>query len=114
MPASNKQMIKKLQNAINRKGYPILYNTIQFYSRTEDRPITMYQIKTVKFNEETGKNKHIEIFKSTSQIQIVLCLRDIWFLLNNEELPTDNEMWNKQRANIEVLTKGLESVFNGI
>lgn len=111
MPASNKQMIKKLQAAINNKGLPILYNTIQFYSRTEDRPITMYQIKIVKFNEETGKNKHIEIFKSTSQIQIVLLLRDIWFLINNQELPTDNEMWNKQRANIEILTKGLSSIY---
>ena len=113
MPASNKQMIKKLQAAINNKGFPILYNTIQFYSRTEDRPITMYQIKTVRFNEETGKNKHIEIFKSTSQIQIVLLLRDIWFLINNQELPTDNEMWNKQRENIEILTKGMEVIYDG-
>lgn len=113
MPASNKQMIRKLQVAINNKGFPILYNTIQFYSRTEDRPITMYQIKTVKFNEETGKNKHIEIFKSTSQIQIVLLLRDIWFLINNQELPTDNEMWNKQRENIEILTKGMEVIYDG-
>lgn len=112
MPASNKQMIRRLQVAINNKGFPILYNTIQFYSRTEDRPITMYQVKTAKFNEETGKNKYTKIFESTSQIQIVLLLRDIWFLMNNQELPTDNEMWNNIRQNIEILTKGLSSIYD--
>lgn len=112
MPASNKQMIRKLQVAINNRGFPILYNTIQFYSRTEDRPITMYQVKTVRFNEETGKNKYTKIFESTSQIQIVLLLRDIWFLINNQELPTDSEMWNNIRQNIELLTKGLSSIYD--
>lgn len=112
MPASNKQMIKKLQAAINNKGLPILYNTIQFYSRTEDRPITMYQVKAVRFNEKTGKNKYTKIFESTSQIQIVLLLRDIWFLINNQELPIDNKMWNNIRQNIEILTKGLSSIYD--
>ena len=110
MPNSNKIMIKKLQAAINNKGYKILYNTSQFYSNQQDRPVTMYSIKTVKYNEETDRNRSIEIYKSTSQIQIVLCLRDIWYLINNQELPTDNEMWNNIRATIEIFSKGFEGV----
>ena len=35
------------------------------------------------------------MFKSTSQIQIVLFLRDLWYTVNGKELPQDNEAWNK-------------------
>lgn len=86
--------IHKLQNAINQKGYKILYNTTQFYSNKQDRPITMYLVKQAVFDDETGKHKNVELFKSTSQIQIVLFLRDFWFEINGWEIPTDNEQWN--------------------
>ena len=105
--ASNSVNIHKLQNAINRKGYKILYSTSQFYSDKQNRPVTMYHIKQAIYDEEKGKNKSIELYKSTSQIQIVLFLRDFWFDINGWPLPTDNEMWNalrnKDNAQLEKL-----------
>ena len=99
MANSNSVMIHKLQSAINGKGYKILYSTSQFYSEQQDRPVTQYIIKQVVEDKElTGTNNkrrsYIELFKSCSQIQIVLFLRDFWYEINGWEVPTDNEMWN--------------------
>lgn len=106
MPNSNITMIKKLQKALNRKGHRLLYNTSQFYSDKQDRPITMYYIKKAVLDEETGKNNYTELFKSTSMIQVVLFMRDLWYLANNIELPVDNEEWNKIRDTLEVFNNG--------
>lgn len=91
--ASNSVMIHRLQQAINGKGGKILYSTSQFYSDKQDRPVTIYQVKQAVYDEEAQKNKCVELYKSTSQIQIVLFLRDFWFQLNGWEIPTDNPMW---------------------
>ena len=97
MANSNSTMIHKLQKALNLQGQKILYNTSQFYSDKQERPITFYHIKRAVYNEQTGKNKNEEIFKTTSQIQVVLFLRDYLFLVEGKELPTDNETWNEIR-----------------
>lgn len=96
--ASNSTTIRKLQTAINSKGGQVLYNSSQFYSVQQHRPVTVYHVKQAVYNEYTGKNANVELFKSTSQIQILLFLRDMWYELNGWELPTDNEMWNELRA----------------
>lgn len=93
--ASNITMIKKLQRAINNRGERILYMTSQFYSDDEDRPITLYSIKKAVLDEKKGRNVNVELFKSTSQIQIVLFLRDYWYQLNGLEVPRDNEKWEE-------------------
>lgn len=90
-------MIHKLQSAINGKGDKLLYNTAQFFSEEQQRPITMYYIKKAVWDDQKHRNINVELFKSTSQIQIVLFLRDYWFQLNGWDLPTDNESWNKMR-----------------
>lgn len=95
--ASNSVNIHKLQTALNGKGYNILYSTSQFYSVKQDRPITTYQIRQAIVDEETKKSKSVELFKSTSQLQILLFLRDLWYEVNGWEVPTDNEMWNKAK-----------------
>lgn len=98
--ASNSTMIHKLQTAINLTGNKILYNTSQFYSDKQERPVTVYSVRrSVPGNN--GRNKSILLFKSTSQIQILLFLRDMWFELNNKELPIDNENWNIIREKIK-------------
>lgn len=101
MANSNSVMIHKLQNAINGKGCRLLINKSQFYSEDQDRPITIYYVKQAIYNEQRHRNNNVELFHSTSEIQIVLFLRDYWFKLNNWELPTDNEVWNKVRAKLE-------------
>ncbi len=100
MAQSNSVMIHKLQQAINSKGYKILYNKTQFYSDKQDRPVTQYTIKQVVEADEIATNKrhsYIELFKTCSQIQIVLFLRDMWYEINGWEVPTDNEQWNKAK-----------------
>ena len=92
--ASNSVMIRRLQQAINMRGYKILYSTSQFYSEQQDRPVTMYIVKQAYYDDETGKNKSVELYKTTSQIQVVLFLRDFWYDINGWEIPTDNEQWN--------------------
>ena len=99
MPASNKTMIHKLQMAINQHGGCILLDKSQFFSDEQHRPITIYKVCTR--NLATGKKE--KLFDTTSQIQIVLYLRDYWYLMNGKELPTGNEMWEeiKQKKHIE-------------
>ena len=82
-------------------GMKILYSTTQFYSEDQDRPVTMYILKQAVWDDEKGRNNNIELFKSTSQIQILLFLRDLWYELNGKEIPTDNETWNKIRDTIK-------------
>lgn len=98
MPASNSTMIHKLQRAINDKyGQKILYNKTQFYSEQQDRPVTLYILKQACWDEDKKRNRNIELYSTTSQIQIVLYLRDLWYELNGWEVPADNEEWNKAK-----------------
>ena len=101
MAASNIALIRKLQTAINTKGEKLLYSTSQFYSEQQKRPVTCYHIKKAIYDEDTGRNKNIELFKAYSTIQILLFLRDYWYELNNIPLPEENATWNKIRANIK-------------
>ena len=98
MPTSNRAMIKKLQKGINQRfKEKILFNKTQWYSHTQDRPVTTYVIKKAYWDEQKKRTVSTELFHSTSEIQIVLFLRDYWFELNGWEVPTDNEMWNKAK-----------------
>lgn len=93
-------MIKKLQRAINEKfGQKILVNHTQFYSEKSEQVLEMIVVKKSIYDEEKQKSKQIELFSSTSDVQIVLYLRDYWYELNGWEVPTDNEEWQiaKQR-----------------
>lgn len=97
MPASNRTMIHKLQNAINQNGGRILYEKSQFFSEDENRPITLYKISQ-SIQTSNGRNKKERLFETTSMIQIVLYLRDVWYTIQGNELPTDNEMWEAVKA----------------
>ena len=99
--ASNTVMIHNLQKALNLRGMRIMYSTSQFYSEQQDRPVTIYHIKQAVY--DSGKQKFVnqELFNSTSQIQIVLFLRDLWYTINGKELPTDNEKWNAIRERLQ-------------
>ena len=71
-------MIHKLQQALNTKGQKILYQTSQFWSVDQNRPVTMYHIKQAYYDDSVGKTKSTEIFKSASQIQVVQFLASMW------------------------------------
>ena len=93
--ASNSTNIRKLQRALNMKGLKILYSTTQFYSEEQNRPVTMHIIKRAVYDEQRGRNTNVELFKSTSQLQIMLFLRDMWFEVIGKEIPQDNIKWNE-------------------
>lgn len=98
MPASNRTMIHKLQNAINQNGGKILYEKSQFFSDKENRPVTIYRI-CQSIITDTGRHKKEKLFETTSMIQIVLYLRDIWYIMQGQTIPTDNEEWEVIKAN---------------
>lgn len=95
--ASNTVNIHKLQTALNRKGCKILYSTSQFYSIKADRPVTMYTIKRAVWDEIKGKTTSEKLFESTSQIQIVLFLKDLWDEVNGREVDTSNVIWQQKK-----------------
>ncbi len=94
--------IKKLQRAINEKfGARILINKTQYYSEKADRPLELIVIKKAVWDSEKQKFRNIEVFSSSSDIQIVLWLRDYWYELNGWEVPHDNETWEKAKRAYE-------------
>lgn len=94
--------IKKLQVAINEKyDKHILINHTQFYSKEANKPIQVIVIKQAQWDEDKQKFKNIEVFSSTSDVQIVLWLRDYWYQLNGWEVPTDNEKWTTVKNKYE-------------
>ena len=63
-----KSLMFKLQKALKTKGMIICINTNQFYSKEQNRFITMYIVK---------QNKDL-LIKTASQIQVVRTLQQIW------------------------------------
>ena len=64
----SKSLMFKLQKALKTKGIIICINTNQFYSKEQNRFITMYIVK---------QNKDL-LIKTASQIQVVRTLQQIW------------------------------------
>lgn len=94
--ANYAQLAKKLQTAINqRTGAKLVINTQQWYSQDRKRPITIYIVRQVFSDPNTNHKKSIQLFRTYSQIQMLLFLRDFWYDLNGWEIPTDNEMWEE-------------------
>lgn len=74
-------VMKKLQRAILQKGLIIKIGTSQFYSKEQNRMITIHILSTrITYQNTHGewKEKDYEILRSASQIEVVNCLNDIW------------------------------------
>lgn len=90
------QLAKRLQTAINQQsGVKLLINTQQWYSDKKERPVTYYIIR-----QGTGKRADT-LFKTYSQVQMVLWLRDYWYKLNDWEVPMDNTEWEEIKRQYE-------------
>ena len=70
-----KSLMFKLQKALKTKGIIICINTNQFYSKEQNRFITMYIVK---------QNKDL-LIKTASQIQVVRTLQQIWEEVKNND-----------------------------
>lgn len=107
MPRTNNIMIKKLQAAINMQfGVRLLIDRNQWFSEKENRPVTMYVIK--QSHKRNGREYKEELFRSYSQIQVVLFLRDYWYELNGWEVPKDNPDWEKAKEYYYTKNKATE------
>ena len=85
---------KKLQTACRKLfGVRLLINSKQWYSEDKDMAMTFYTVQKIDF--EDNKKISTELFRTYSQIQIVLFMRDFWYTLNGWEVPTDNPVWEK-------------------
>ena len=74
-------VMRKLQRAILQKGLVIKIGSTQFYSKEQNRMITIHILSTritYRNTHEEWKEKDYEILRSASQIEIVNCLNDIW------------------------------------
>ena len=110
MAENNTTKIRKLQTAIQSKGYKVLYNTEQFYSKQFDNFLTMHSVSLLTHNNDTDKDVKVQIFRTTSPLQIILLLRDIWFSINNWDLPEDNQKWCEIRKGLFIFSKGIKEV----
>lgn len=96
MASSLFKTAQTLIKALNTKGYKLTFSQKEFMG-TEGQPHKYYCIQRAVWNQERGKYNHIDVYSSTSQVRIVLFLRDMWYDYNGWELPTDQEQWNKIR-----------------
>lgn len=98
---------KRLQTACRKLfGVKLLINSRQWYSEEKDMAMTIYIVQQVIF-DEVGNKKNIELFKTYSQIQLVLFMRDFWYKLNGWEIPTDNKKWEEVKK--KYATTGIPS-----
>ena len=72
---------KKLQRAILQTGLIIKYSQRQFYSAEQNRLINIYILSTPALGRDRHgewKEKDMELIRTSSQIEIVNYLVDIW------------------------------------
>ena len=72
--ADMSKTIYKLETALKQKGIVVCINTIQCYSKEQDRYIKMYKVM---------QNKK-ELINTASQIKVVRLLNDLWQEVQNE------------------------------
>ena len=72
---------KKLQRAILQTGLIIKDSQRQFYSAEQNRLINIYILSTPALGRDRHgewKEKDLELIRTTSQLEIVNCLKEIW------------------------------------
>lgn len=74
--------MKKLQTAILHKGLAIEINRSQFYSVDQKRFIPVISLSTKVFHYyerlDLWKEQQFEIIRTSSQVDVMLCLVDIY------------------------------------
>lgn len=94
------RIAKKLQSACKKQfGIKLLIDQRQWYHKDKDMFITVYTLYQCITNEDRNGTQKIKLFQTYSQIQLVLFMRDMWYELNNWEVPTDNKIWQEIKQN---------------
>ena len=74
-------------NNLEELPFKVTYNQSQFYSNEKHKPINMYSIKFVTYDDEKGKNSYSEVYKTGVQLYMVFFMRNLWYILNGREIP---------------------------
>ena len=80
--------MKKLQTAILHQGIPITISRSQFYSADQNRfvPIITLSMKVSALTKlGTWKDINYEIIRTSSQVDVLLCLVDIYKAVRKQE-----------------------------
>lgn len=81
--------MKKLQKAILQTGLAISINRSQFYSAEQRRFIPIITLTTTVFHyyEKKGiwKDQNYEIIRTSSQVDVLMCLVDIYKAVVKQE-----------------------------
>lgn len=100
MSAGNLFNIKrKLIKALNSRGYMIMSTSREFMG-VEGIPHIYYIVTRAEWDDERKRYDTKELYGSTSIINVVMYLRDLWYMENDMELPTDFEKWNSIRESL--------------
>ena len=106
-------LMKKLQTAINtRFDEKLLLNFNQWYNLHTEQVRDMIVLRKEVFNADKGRYIPIEVFRTPSNIQMVLFLRDYWYMLNGWELPTSgNPVWEelKEKGVTDKIRQAIEA-----
>lgn len=99
--------------ALNRNcPFKILYTTNQFFSVSQQMPVTKYCLRKATLNYETNRSESEEIFSTYSQLQVIMFLRDLWYVWLGKELPTDNEIWENIKIKDNITLQTYKDVIN--
>ena len=90
--------------------FRILYTTSQFYSVDRQMPVTKYCLRKATIDYETHRSESEEIFSTYSQLQVIMYLRDLWYVWLDKELPTDNEIWENIKARDKITLQTYKDV----
>lgn len=72
------KIAERLQAALCQRGRMIRINQMQYYSKSDGRRGTVYQVCETVTDDDTGK-KTVEVYcKSTRMIDVVLALRALY------------------------------------
>jgi hypothetical protein len=97
MAGSYLRTAKKLQTACRKLfGVKLLINQRQWYSDRKKMAMTVYSVTRLDI-DSNEKRIHTELFKTYSQVQLVLFMRDYWYQLNGWEVPKDNPVWEAMK-----------------
>lgn len=106
MATNLKGLIHKLQTACNdRFDARLLFNRTQVYSEKFGKTVTFLCVRKATIDPKTGKKKNIELFNTTSELYVVMFLRDYWYELNGWEIPESDEGWEREKKRYQERVK---------
>lgn len=87
----NLKMRKLQQSILLKTGLPVKISQRQFYSQEQNRMITMHSLSVsiLQQTENGQKERDYEIISTASQIEALLCLKDIWEQMQGWKHDTD-------------------------